>query len=160
MTSSCYGISQEHIANCEHCDACFQSKKQSIPFDSSHVAMSYTALASLLILGDDLQRVNRAAVVAGLRSLQQPDGRLVLTLFNLDSYSLHERTKEQNLGVFTNVPVEDGHHILGATFYSGNPQSRQCVAMLCQLHVLLCCSFSYMCCYVAALVTCVAMLQL
>jgi len=41
--------------------------------------MTYTALLSLIILGDDLSRVNRPAVVAGLRWLQLADGRFVLT---------------------------------------------------------------------------------
>ncbi|PVD19709.1 hypothetical protein C0Q70_20200 [Pomacea canaliculata] len=36
--------------------------------------MTYTALASLLILGDNLARVNKEAVLAGLRALQQKDG--------------------------------------------------------------------------------------
>ena len=52
-----------------------QSQAKSIPYDSGHVTMTYTALACLLILGDSLERVDKAAVVAGLRSLQQPDGR-------------------------------------------------------------------------------------
>ncbi|XP_076465459.1 geranylgeranyl transferase type-1 subunit beta-like [Babylonia areolata] len=47
---------------------------KAIPYDSGHVTMTYTALACLLILGDDLSRVNRSSVVTGLRSLQQPDG--------------------------------------------------------------------------------------
>jgi len=38
------------------------------------VANTYTALACLLILGDDLSRVNRPAVAAGLAELQLPDG--------------------------------------------------------------------------------------
>ena len=37
--------------------------------------MTYTALASLLILGDDLSRVHRSAIIEGLKSLQNPDGR-------------------------------------------------------------------------------------
>ena len=41
--------------------------------------MTYTALASLVILGDDLSRVNRAAVSAGLRRLQRPDGSFFST---------------------------------------------------------------------------------
>ncbi|XP_064609546.1 geranylgeranyl transferase type-1 subunit beta-like [Liolophura sinensis] len=45
-----------------------------IPYDSGHIAMTYTALAMLLILGDDLSRVNKRAVVEGLKSLQLPDG--------------------------------------------------------------------------------------
>ncbi|KAK7116030.1 geranylgeranyl transferase type-1 subunit beta-like [Littorina saxatilis] len=51
-----------------------KSQQQNIAYDSGHVTMSYTALACLLILGDDLSRVNRPAVAAGLRSLQQEDG--------------------------------------------------------------------------------------
>lgn len=37
--------------------------------------MTYTALATLLILGDDLSRVNHKAVLSGVAKLQQPDGR-------------------------------------------------------------------------------------
>lgn len=44
-------------------------------FTSGHLAMTYTGLASLLILGDDLSRVNRNAIIKGVRSLQQKDGR-------------------------------------------------------------------------------------
>lgn len=46
------------------------------PYDSGHVAMTYTGLCSLLILGDDLSRVNKEAVLAGLKVLQLEDGRL------------------------------------------------------------------------------------
>ena len=44
------------------------------PYDHGHIAMTYTALASLLVLGDDLSKLNRKAVIAGVRSLQLPDG--------------------------------------------------------------------------------------
>ena len=37
--------------------------------------MTYTALAVLVILGDDLSRVNKKAVLRSLRSLQLDDGR-------------------------------------------------------------------------------------
>jgi len=43
-------------------------------YDHGHVAMTYTAIASLLILGDDLSRVNRPAVLAGIKALQLEDG--------------------------------------------------------------------------------------
>ena len=43
--------------------------------------MTYTALASLLILGDDLSRVNRPAVIAALKALQLPDGRSVIFFY-------------------------------------------------------------------------------
>jgi geranylgeranyl transferase type-1 subunit beta len=41
----------------------------------SHLAMTYTALAILTTLGDDLSRVNKEAVVQAIRTLQQADGR-------------------------------------------------------------------------------------
>lgn len=40
--------------------------------------MTYTGLASLIVLGDDLSRVNREAVITGVRALQQEDGRYVI----------------------------------------------------------------------------------
>jgi hypothetical protein len=49
------------------------------PYDTSHIAMAYTALACLLILGDDLSRVNRTAVLAGIRRLQLPNGSFYST---------------------------------------------------------------------------------
>jgi len=42
--------------------------------DHGHIAMTYTALASLVILGDDLSRLNRPALLAGVRALQLEDG--------------------------------------------------------------------------------------
>ncbi|XP_013385112.1 geranylgeranyl transferase type-1 subunit beta [Lingula anatina] len=50
-----------------------------IPYDGGHIAMTYTALASLIILGDNLSRVNKRAVLAGLRSLQLEDGSFCAT---------------------------------------------------------------------------------
>ena len=55
-------------------DAVFFQPAESHPYDSSHVTMVYTALACLLILGDDLSRINRKAVLAGVRKLQLKDG--------------------------------------------------------------------------------------
>eukprot|EP01099_Mayorella_cantabrigiensis_P002803 TRINITY_DN2252_c0_g1_i1.p1 TRINITY_DN2252_c0_g1~~TRINITY_DN2252_c0_g1_i1.p1 ORF type:complete len:329 (+),score=50.34 TRINITY_DN2252_c0_g1_i1:76-987(+) len=43
-------------------------------YDSSHIAMTYTALAILRILGDNYEKVNKKAIVDSLRTLQQPDG--------------------------------------------------------------------------------------
>ena len=54
--------------------SCF-SFKDACEYDCSHIAMTYTALASLLILGDDLSRVNRPAIIEALKTLQLPDGR-------------------------------------------------------------------------------------
>eukprot|EP00937_MAST-01D_sp_MAST-1D-sp2_P004434 g4434.t1 len=42
--------------------------------DVGHVAMAYTALTTLRILGDDLSRVARAPLCAALASLQEPSG--------------------------------------------------------------------------------------
>ncbi|KAJ3170709.1 Geranylgeranyl transferase type-1 subunit beta [Geranomyces variabilis] len=44
-------------------------------FDNAHITMTYTALASLLILRDDLSRVDKSAITDALRQLQQSDGR-------------------------------------------------------------------------------------
>lgn len=41
--------------------------------------MTYTALACLLILGDDLSRVNRTAVLSGIGRLQLPNGSFYST---------------------------------------------------------------------------------
>jgi len=42
--------------------------------DQPHIAMTYTALLVLRILGDDFSFVNKQAILKGLRSLQQQDG--------------------------------------------------------------------------------------
>jgi geranylgeranyl transferase type-1 subunit beta len=47
-------------------------------YECGHLAMTYTGLASLVILGDDLSRVNRPAIIEGVKALQQEDGRLVM----------------------------------------------------------------------------------
>jgi geranylgeranyl transferase type-1 subunit beta len=54
-----------------------QEPQEAFLHDQAHVAMTYTALCILLILGDDLSRVNKQAITAGLRALQMPDGRYV-----------------------------------------------------------------------------------
>ncbi|KAI9009155.1 terpenoid cyclases/protein prenyltransferase alpha-alpha toroid [Hyaloraphidium curvatum] len=43
-------------------------------YDVGHVTMTYNALQILLILGDDLSRVDRRAIAKGLAHLQNPDG--------------------------------------------------------------------------------------
>lgn len=53
----------------------FQAPGVSHPYDSGHIAMTYTGLCCLVILGDDLSRVNKEACLAGLRALQLEDGR-------------------------------------------------------------------------------------
>ena len=49
------------------------------PLVKSHVTMTYTALASLKILGDDLSRVKTKSIIEGLKSLQQEDGCFLST---------------------------------------------------------------------------------
>lgn len=44
-------------------------------YDFGNLAMTYCALASLIILGDDLSRINKKEIVKGLQDLQQNDGR-------------------------------------------------------------------------------------
>jgi len=47
---------------------------QDWPLDEGHIAMTYCALVCLLILGDDLSRVNKAGIIGGLRKLQKLNG--------------------------------------------------------------------------------------
>jgi len=44
------------------------------PHDQGHIAMTYVALAMLLMLGDDLSRVHKKAIISSLPYLQQPSG--------------------------------------------------------------------------------------
>ena len=48
-------------------------------YDHGHIAMTYSALAALRTLGDDLSRVDRSGVVRAIAGLQQPSGRSVRT---------------------------------------------------------------------------------
>lgn len=43
-------------------------------YNQGHLAMTYSALCTLITLGDDLKRVHRHEIVAGLKFLQQKDG--------------------------------------------------------------------------------------
>ncbi|XP_076066537.1 geranylgeranyl transferase type-1 subunit beta [Oratosquilla oratoria] len=62
-------------------DSTKMPKSQSVlELDSGHIAMTYTALSSLIILGDDLSRVNKEAVLAHVASLQCSDGSFYSTL--------------------------------------------------------------------------------
>ena len=53
-------VSSEPPSSCNH--------------NHSHIAMTYTALATLATLGDDLERVNRLGIRATLCALQRSDG--------------------------------------------------------------------------------------
>lgn len=48
--------------------------KDASEYINGHLAMTYTGLASLLILGDDLSRVDRKSLIEGIRACQNPDG--------------------------------------------------------------------------------------
>lgn len=54
--------------------------QENCPYDSAsdlncgHIAMTYTALLTLIILGDDLSRVDRFAIMQGLKALQHESG--------------------------------------------------------------------------------------
>ncbi|XP_057308893.1 geranylgeranyl transferase type-1 subunit beta-like [Hydractinia symbiolongicarpus] len=48
-------------------------------YEGSHVAMTYTALLSLVILNDDLSRLNKDALITGLKSLQLENGSFYST---------------------------------------------------------------------------------
>ena len=50
-----------------------------------HVAMTYFALATLTILGDDFGRVDRRAILEGLKRLQRKDGSFSATAFGTES---------------------------------------------------------------------------
>ncbi|KAI9489679.1 geranylgeranyl transferase type-1 subunit beta-like protein [Zychaea mexicana] len=55
-----------------------------IPYDTSHIASTYTALLNLLILGDDLSRVDRDGIVGTIKRLQQEDGSVAPTNNSLE----------------------------------------------------------------------------
>ena len=43
--------------------------------DTSHIAMTYTGLSCLIIMGDDLSGVDRSAISAGIKALQLENGK-------------------------------------------------------------------------------------
>ncbi|KAL1923108.1 uncharacterized protein VTP21DRAFT_9484 [Calcarisporiella thermophila] len=52
------------------------------PYDCANIAMTYTALNNLLLLGDDLSRIDRKAIVGALRYLQHENGGFTPTYNN------------------------------------------------------------------------------
>mmetsp|Transcript_43904 Transcript_43904/g.139855 ORF Transcript_43904/g.139855 Transcript_43904/m.139855 type:complete len:406 (-) Transcript_43904:527-1744(-) len=68
-----------------HCDSEEQERRNNQP----HIANTYVALAMLIVLGDDLRRVNRAAIAHSLKKWQLPDGSFccVHGISSLDSES-------------------------------------------------------------------------
>jgi prenyltransferase beta subunit len=54
-------------------------------YDSANIAATYSALAILHSLGDDLSRVAREPILRTLGRLQQPDGRLAFAFLIKDA---------------------------------------------------------------------------
>ncbi|CAG8482797.1 6958_t:CDS:2, partial [Scutellospora calospora] len=61
------------------------SRASRLPFDASNLAMTYTALTSLLILGDDLSRVDKSAIINAMKYLQNKDGSFTQTYQGMES---------------------------------------------------------------------------
>lgn len=54
-------------------------------YHCGHLAMTYTALASLLILGDDLSRVDKDSIMEGMRACQNADGSFTAMVTGYES---------------------------------------------------------------------------
>lgn len=54
-------------------------------YQYGHLAMTYTGLVTLLILGDDLSRVDRKSIVEGIRACQNPDGSFTAIVMGCES---------------------------------------------------------------------------
>ena len=73
---------REGDCDVDHCD---KRRSGSAPihitheFDHSHIAMTYSALAALLTLGDSLERVDRPGIVHAIAALQREDGSFTAT---------------------------------------------------------------------------------
>lgn len=54
-------------------------------YQCGHLAMTYTGLATLLILGDDLSGVDKNSIVEGIRACQNPDGSFTASVTGCES---------------------------------------------------------------------------
>jgi len=65
----------------------FFNKKsiQNHNYDCSHVTMTFSALNSLLTLGDDLSRIDKKALLESLGLLQLPDGSITATFQDFEN---------------------------------------------------------------------------
>lgn len=54
-------------------------------YQYGHLAMTYTGLVTLLILGDDLRRVDRKSIIEGLHACQNPDGSFTAMVTGCES---------------------------------------------------------------------------
>ncbi|CAG2120896.1 unnamed protein product, partial [Medioppia subpectinata] len=55
------------------------------PYDCGNLAMTYCALSSLLILGDDLKRVDKKKIIDGLKEHQLSDGSFVPVVYEKEN---------------------------------------------------------------------------
>lgn len=55
------------------------------PYDQVHITMTMTGLLSLLILGDDLENVQRKQIASSLRYLQLPSGSFLATCLSTEN---------------------------------------------------------------------------
>ena len=53
----------------------FRGSKSNHILDTSHITMTYSAINTLLILGDDLGRLDKKGILAGVKALQLDNGR-------------------------------------------------------------------------------------
>jgi len=58
----------------------FRGSKSNHILDTSHITMTYSAINTLLILGDDLGRLDKKGILAGVKALQLDNGSFVATL--------------------------------------------------------------------------------
>lgn len=56
-----------------------------IPLDCGIITMTYCALATLVILGDDLERVDKKSIIAGIRHLQLYNGSFIPSILGGES---------------------------------------------------------------------------
>ncbi|XP_011504497.1 PREDICTED: geranylgeranyl transferase type-1 subunit beta [Ceratosolen solmsi marchali] len=54
-------------------------------YHCGHLAMTYTGLASLLILGDDLSGIDKESIIEGMRACQNPDGSFTAMVMGYES---------------------------------------------------------------------------
>lgn len=59
--------------------------KDATEYQCGHVAMTYLGLVTLLILGDDLNRVDRKSIIEGMRACQNPDGSFTAMVLGSES---------------------------------------------------------------------------
>ncbi|XP_076231718.1 geranylgeranyl transferase type-1 subunit beta [Calliopsis andreniformis] len=59
--------------------------KEATKYQCGHITMTYIGLVTLLILGDDLSRVDRKSIIEGMRACQNPDGSFTAMVLGCES---------------------------------------------------------------------------